>query len=84
MDKESNSITYSNSQVKFVHIIRSDFGFALDMLKSGRKVQRTIWHEIYIYKSGHMILESRFKGGPEFWMPSHADLLANDWQVINE
>lgn len=68
-----------------------DFGTALTGLKAGSKWRRSGWREFIELRNSHPAVErsatylyrhSRDKA-TEAWLPSHADLLAGDWELIS-
>jgi hypothetical protein len=73
-----------------------NFGQALELLKSGRKVAREGWNGkgmFIVHSSGvsdfrdycdleHFLAIKNVKGTYNTWVPSISDLFAEDWEVI--
>jgi hypothetical protein len=56
------------------------FSEALEKTKAGERVWRTGW-PIYWKK---ILAQSNTKGDTGPWVPSQADMLANDWEVVTD
>ncbi len=70
-----------------------DFGKALELLKDERRVARNGWVGAWIVlqipnphsKMTHPYLYMEYKRGSKIpWLPSQADLLAEDWDEVRE
>lgn len=63
-----------------------DFAYALQNLKDGKKVCRSQWFEVgqyvFLVSAAETFSLVHNEGNVEDWSPSGADLLANDWSVV--
>ena len=60
--------------------------WAVEQLQNGERVQRAGWDEKgwLHYQTGSHSITLTTIGGDVFWMPSPDDLLATDWQSVEE
>lgn len=60
------------------------FGHALELIKTGRFVNRPVWgHRVYLFSAPDSeVITVSHNGYDSVWTPSHQDLFADDWQEI--
>lgn len=61
---------------------------AVALLEDGKRIARSSWNGMYAYyitddvTARHMVIRSIHTGHDYTWVPSSADLIANDWSVL--
>ena len=65
-----------------------DFSDALAFMKAGSEITRQFWEDKILYRGSGIdaqrILFTSSKGSEGVWIPCGADLLAEDWQTVDE